>query len=180
MYIIRKGEQIEIKVEVSDTGSITARLFYNISISGWPSQLKPPQEQSKDIRQKMIASGKGDYWIFGSIAGMIALSPAEATELQSEFESAKRNWTPGMEYWIKERAKIVEDIHINRQIASKQRDRGFESGDGTGRYVHAGDQYDAEADKDSEKLAEFDRQHPEVIAEIRRRRSEAAERNIWN
>ena len=118
--------------------------------------------------------------------GVICLTAAEA-------ETLKKNWGEYEAAYKSEHAAEIESRRLRsereplvlqitgyRADAQSARNRGWESGDGTGQWVNAGDADKARADELAEELKAFDDAHPEIIAQIKAEQAKSIERNIWN
>lgn len=178
-HTFRNGETTEISTE-----NFYGEVYASCIVKGKKVFGKPHQPTNKQTIDMLKNAGIAGWWTLGSVNAMIPVSPEEAKAINEMIatEQVALDSTPErqMEILISKRQHLVDDINNARRFAQKQRDRGYDSGDGSGLYVFAGDKYDAEADEISKKLAEFDEQHPEVIAEIKRRRDEEAAKHIWD
>lgn len=173
------GQTIEIKTAIHHDSVYVTTVKNGKHIEG-----KPYRPTSKIALEALAKAGKSDGWLLGNYDIKIMLTAELAARINEMIatEQAALDSTPErqMEILISKRQHMVENIHINRRIAQNRCNREFENGDGTGLYVFAGDEYNAEADEISKKLAEFDEQHPEVSAEIKRRRDEETAKHIWD
>lgn len=152
---------------------------------------------AKDPVGKIIASGRildiNDFPLhdrkkipieYRYAIGNLVLSETKGLEVIAAIEAKKAEMatTPeGIERKLRaERQSLVDEINGALDEADRVKARSYESGEGTGQFVFAGKEWEEKADKAKIKLAKFDKMHPEIIAGIKKDRSEAADRHAWD
>lgn len=138
----------------------------------YQGELLSPEKQAPQTRKALESKGYIGYYVFD----IIALPPEKGLEVEAMIAAAQAalDSTPEaiLNKLIGTREGITSDIRACYEEAEYRKNKSYESGEGTGKFVFAGEKYEKEAETHRAKLNEFDKEHPEVIAEINRRKEE--------
>ena len=116
----------------------------------------------------------------GGVVGRVALDVESTARLQSAIDalSAEIEARPEVkiERLISERESLAREVGYATEDWHESRERAWESGDEARTFGAASDETAIETAK--RRLREWDAAHPEVVAEIARRRDESTERYL--
>lgn len=166
-HTLTSGQEIEITAR-EYCGTVEAETKINGKF--FRGNLIPPKSQHPQMRKNLEAKGFPGYWMFDAIC----LPPGKAIEVQAMLTEAQAAIDATPEAQLRKNINIREDLRAKIRgcyaDAQHAQDKSYESGDGTGRWVFAGDKFEAEVEKYRAELKDFEAAHPEVVAEIERRK----------
>jgi hypothetical protein len=103
----------------------------------------------------------------------IAIKTDDISEFQERYDKSPRALNI-------QRQDLVDEINGSLDEARQLQDKSYESGEGTGAWIYAGDEWRERAKAAKVKLENFDVIHPEIIAEIKRIQKENVEKHFWD
>lgn len=116
-----------------------------------------------------------------TVCGTIALTPSESEECTANWEAFVAEWKAQQSPdYRKQRAEIIRRINGAMENAQNAKNRGWESGEGSGQWANAGAKFEIEAQSAREELAKFDEEHPEVLEQIEAERKASVAKHIWD
>lgn len=169
-HTLKNGTEIEITTKnycghISAQTKVNGKYYYGTPYA--------PEKQAPATRANIEKAGHKGYWILDAML----LPPEKGLEVEAMIaaEQAILDSTQEaiLEKLIGKREGITSDIRACYEEAEYRKNKSYESGEGTGAWVFAGEKYEKEAEKHRAELKKFDLEHPEVIAEIDRRKEEA-------